>query len=255
MDKNLLLRGGSAPSSVLALFDIDGTMLTMWPTHEKTFASMFNELYDVPNVNFRNYYIPGETDEQDVWRTLKAMGYPDHFIRSKIRKVAPTLAKYFSMYCRDAQVTVLEGVRGLLDRLKEASNVTVGVVTGNPPEKYRLLLGKARLNGYFSFVAGSEVDENRKGRLLGGIRLAEENTGLHYKPNDVYFFDDSDASIPVSRKLGINSVAVATGDVPYEKLKSANPDYLLRNLGDIRAVLRILPIEKTADKGIKLKSH
>jgi phosphoglycolate phosphatase-like HAD superfamily hydrolase len=223
----------------LAIFDIDGTLITMWPMHEKVYESMFRELYNVPNVNFRKYYKPGESNEDDVRKSLGALGYSKDFIEPKIALVKPTMQKYYSLYGKDAEVKLLPGVNALLDKLVE-EKVTAVVVTGNYHSTANFLLKKAGLTKYFPFIIGADQSEVREKRIEEAIRMAESSNGIRYEPKNIFFFDDSDGSVPISRKLGITSISVATGDVSYERLKAAKPDHLLRDLSDTDGILKIL---------------
>ena len=118
----------------------------------------------------------------------------------------------------------------MLNELR-SRDATIGIVTGNVTEVCSLILESARLSKYFEFIIGGDTEPSRYRRLASGARHAGAAT------NGMYYFDDSYASIPISRELGIVSVAVGTGDTKYEKLAQAKPDYLFRDLSDTRKVL------------------
>lgn len=225
-------------NSKLLLFDIDGTLVTMWKVHEKAYEFTINKLYGVSGVNFRTHYTPGDSNEEVVCNNLIALGYKKDFIESKIKDVAPTITDYYSLNVSSKDIEILPGVIKLLKSIKK--DLYTGIVTGNNTATANTMLSNAGLLEYFSFVIGSDKNNSREKRLLSAIKKAEDITSVRFRHEDVYYFDDSDTSIPISKKLRIKSIAVATGDTPYETLVKAKPDYLLKTMDDTAAILKII---------------
>ncbi len=226
-------------ASQLALFDIDGTMVRMWEVHEKVYASVVEALYGVKGFNFRAHYRPGETNEQVILSNLLHQGYSEQAVRQKLQDVGALMSKYYLEYIRRGDITVLPGVVPLLDSLR-LRGVLTGIVTGNRGAIADMILNKAGIASYFHFVSSSDSSTDREGRILSAIAQAEKLSTQKYRKDRVYFFDDSDGSIPVSRKLGIKSVAVATGEIPKDRLKALGPDYLLDDLSNTNSILEVI---------------
>ncbi len=229
----------------ILLFDIDGTLIDMWKIHEKAYEATINELYKVPNVNCRSNYTRGDPNEDVVRSNLCALGYENGFIEPKIGQVVPTLGKYYSKFITPNDVHLLNGVKELLEGLNGKKNTTLAIVTGNREAIAKLIIDSAGISNYFAFITGADQAEDRPRRLGMAIENANKILNVREKP-DIYYFDDSYASIPVSRKLGIKSVAVATGETSYEKLQNAKPDYLFRDLSETKKVIDVLYPEEKA---------
>lgn len=225
-------------NSKLLLFDIDGTLVTMWRVHEKAYEFTINKLYGVSGVNFRTHYTPGDSNEEVVTNNLMALGYKRNFIERKIKDVSSTIADYYSLNVSSKDIEILPGVIKLLKSIKK--DLCVGIVTGNNTTTANTMLSNAGLLEYFYFIIGADDDNSREERLLSAIKKAEDITSIRFSHEDVYYFDDSSASISISKKLGITSIAVATGDTPYEILAKAKPDYLLKNMVDTNLIIKII---------------
>ncbi|MHB1830455.1 MAG: HAD family hydrolase [Candidatus Micrarchaeaceae archaeon] len=230
-------------SRKLLLFDIDGTLLTMWRVHEKAYEATINELYGVPGVNFRDSYTPGDSNEEIVRSNLSSLGYKRDFIELHIGEVAKALLRYYSMFIAPENIRILPGVNALLGRLKGKNGVSLGVVTGNREDTANMILRSAGLSSYFSFVVGAGRDGDREQRLRLAVNEAAKPVPAS-AITDVFYFDDSYASIPISRKLGIISMAVATGETSYVRLADAKPDHLFKDLGDTARIMDIIEIRE-----------
>lgn len=227
-------------SDVLALFDLDGTLITMWELHDNAYESVIHEIYGIPNVKFRESdYRPGGTSEETVRAALKHVGCLDAEIDPKIDKVVPELEEYYKTHVKKDDITILPGAKELLQKLNDNGTIAC-LVTGNPVEFAESVLRYSGLMRYIPIVVGADTSATREGRITSVIAMATRRTGKNYAKDNIYFFDDSKFSIPVSKSLGIRSIAVATGAVPYDELEKAGPYKLLRDLNDTKEILHIL---------------
>ena len=235
---------------ILVLSDLDGTAVDMYDVHTPVYAEMFHKVYGLTGIDFRGKYNPGGSNETTVREVLRyyrdvlhQYDYSDEFIESRMHLVVPILQKLYPQAIRNGTVNVLPGYEKLMQSLVK-EEIPRGIVTGNILFITNLILDKSKLQKYFLFKTTPEDSTDRKGRLLVAIEKAQRITGQKYSRNNVYFFDDSITSIPISRELGIKSVAVATNsempkEIVIERLKAANPDYFFENLSDTEAVMKI----------------
>lgn len=218
-----------------ALFDIDGTLCTMWPLHERVYASTVLNLYAIPGVNFRTAYVPGGTNKDTVRSNLEHLGCTEDFIDSKIDRVPEVMARYYEQYISTADITVLPGVPDLLERLN-GEGFGMGVVTGNVLSVADLMLSKAGIYRHFDgFVITADEGETREGRMKKALMRTDS-----HKRGGIFYFDDSPASIEVSRKLGIIPIAVATGEISYNELLRGRPEHAFKNLLETQNVIEVL---------------
>ncbi|MDE1833114.1 MAG: HAD hydrolase-like protein [Candidatus Micrarchaeota archaeon] len=230
-------------SNILANFDIDGTLLIMWGVHTAVYACTVEELYGIKGFNFREHYETGCTVQETVVSNLKHAGHSDNFINKGIARVPELMAaNYQHLLSEDSfasKITVLPGVIELLERLNK-ENILAGVITGNRSEVARLMLQRAGLSRYLLYLSTADDGETREQRIMGAIGKAQEISGFEYEKRRVFFFDDADKSILVSRKLGIRPIAVCTGELGRDALERAKPDYLLDDLADTEGIIGIL---------------
>jgi phosphoglycolate phosphatase-like HAD superfamily hydrolase len=228
-----------AYSNVLANFDLDGTLTTMWEVHTAAYVNTVEELYGVKGFNFRAHYEPGGTIQETVVSNLRHMGYGDDFIAKGLERVPELMASNYLRLVVPGSVKVLPGARRLLQRLSEES-ILAGVLTGNNSGVADLIVKHSGLGDYLSYVSTADDGSTRKERMLSAIGKAERISGFTYDLRNIFFFDDSSQSIPVSKEVGIRSIAVATGEASKELLAKARPDHMLDDLTDTEGIIAML---------------
>jgi len=231
-----LKRGGQAS---LANFDIDGTMLTAWAIHSKVYEATVHSIYGVRNFNFRVHYNPGDTVVEVIRSNLLHLDYLPEFIEKGVGRINETMEKYYKEYLPEGEIVVLPGVGRLLSRLKQRG-IALNIVTGNRKVAAEMFLEKAGLTEYFDSVITSDHAPTRKEKLLLSIELSRKATGKEYQRQNVFYFDDSLHSIPVSKELRIKSVAVATGETTEDALREAGPNFIFKDLKNTDAVIRTI---------------
>jgi phosphoglycolate phosphatase len=219
----------------LIICDVDGTLIDAWDFWTGAYRRTFERVFGADIGNFRDNYTPGDSVSQVIASNLLAHGYLREEIEPKLGLAAAAMSDALGTV-QPHEVRVLPGVREFLSALPGA---TKAVMTGNTAGGGTSLLRAAGLIGYFSFVVGSEYG-SREEKLREVMSRAGKEDSVSYRPKDVCYVDDSTASIPVSRKLGIRSIAVATGETSYDELVRQGPDLVLRDLTDVVAALRFI---------------
>src|SRR6185369_7760011 len=124
------------------------------------------------------------------------------------------------------------GAAPLLDRLTRRG-VLLGLVTGNLTRIGWRKLQRAGLRDYFHFGAFGEMAKTRTGLAKLAIREAR-HSGWIERQAPISLIGDAPPDVRAARGNRIRSIAVATGLTPAEELRSEGPDYLLRDLRDLR---------------------
>ncbi|MDO5397709.1 MAG: HAD family hydrolase [bacterium] len=128
---------------------------------------------------------------------------------------------------------VYDGICGLLTRLSEAGHVLV--IATSKPRVYALrILAKYGLDGYFSFVAGSELDgtRNYKDEV---ISYAMENIGC--AADEVIMVGDRRQDIIGAKKCGVTSCGVRFGYAEPGELEAAGADYIADDIEELENIL------------------
>jgi phosphoglycolate phosphatase-like HAD superfamily hydrolase len=227
----------------VALFDIDGTLLSMGTAAREAFTRAVTEAagrtIDAAGVSFG-----GKTDPQIAREILIRNGVEEGRVAGL---VAETLRLYLAHFERALPGTsgarLLPGVIDLLAALEDRDDVTVALLTGNLERGARLKLGHFDLTRRFRFeISAFGSDHEDRYRLpevaLGRARVRH---GATLAGTDLVIIGDSEHDVLCGRGVGARSVAVATGWTPAAKLRSLRPDALLADFSDtgeaVRAIL------------------
>jgi phosphoglycolate phosphatase-like HAD superfamily hydrolase len=228
----------AARRHLLALFDIDGTLLHSGGAGKRAMIAAFRDVFGREN-GFANVAMAGRTDPEIVREALAKQGIPwnpalvEAFRRRYLELIGPELAQ------PAPNKQLLPGIPAVLDALRTLGFVTLGLLTGNWREGAYAKLGYFGIDGYFRVGAFADDAEERDRLLPFALARAREATGLPLKPQDVVVVGDTTRDIDCARPHGAVTLAVATGGNSIEELASAAPDYLLPDLSDTEAVGRI----------------
>jgi phosphoglycolate phosphatase-like HAD superfamily hydrolase len=123
-------------------------------------------------------------------------------------------------------------VEPVLERLTRRG-ILLGLVTGNLTKIGWRKLERAGLRQYFRFGAFGEMASTRAGLARIAMRDARRAGWVDNKA-PVSLIGDAPADILAARANRIASISVKTGITPPEELKALAPDYLLKDLRELR---------------------
>lgn len=222
----------------LILFDIDGTLVRGGPAKSAFLGAMaetYGTVGDPERVSFG-----GKTDPQIAREILTGAGVG----QAAIDEGFPTLWERYLERLETAlgthPMTVLPGVRELLDGLAMLEGVGLGLVTGNIAGGARLKLGSAGL--WDRFEVGSYGSDHEERDELPNIALgrAKERWGRAIEARHALIVGDTPRDIACGRACDIRTVAVATGTYAAEALIAAGADHVLEDLSVTERVITLL---------------
>ncbi len=217
--------------SRLVLFDIDGTLLFGGPLWKECFLKAFSHHY--PNIEFPNVPFCGKTDLQIAREVLAAAGVESALVE---RQMPIVVEHYVNLAVplaekRAHEVTVLPGVRPLLDTLKQRDDIIVGLLTGNVKQGAFAKLACADLEHHFTFGVFGDDDWDRYKLPALAVERAKTELGQHFSGKQIVIIGDTIHDVNCGKSIGVKSIAVGTGkNVPKEELLAQNPDYYFRDL-------------------------
>jgi phosphoglycolate phosphatase len=238
----------------LALFDIDGTILT---THRKAWEDPFRDAIeeafredDHPlHVDTSKYRAGGKTDTQIIYEILGENGIAE----TETEKLLPAIRlKYLShlravLQGRTDYVVLKPGIWDLLEELHRHSGILLGLLTGNFEEGARIKLDVQGLNHYFAFGAYGENARQRDELPQRALEAAEKATGFQFSKKQIVIIGDTPNDIHCGQHLGVRTIAVATGPFTHEQLQAEKPDFIFPNFLDkekvVQAILSVIPEE------------
>src|SRR5436305_1215096 len=219
----------------LALFDIDGTLVTDGGAAREAYASALAAVYGL-RADLRRYDFSGRTDPQITHMVLGDAG----FSADAIDAAMPRLWEhYLDALERSApgRVRVLAGVPALLDALAGDGRVILGLLTGNIERGARIKLGNASLNDYFPFGAFGSDSARREELPPIAVERASRLRGHRFQPRDVVIIGDSIYDIRCGVPHSATTIAIASGKTAAETLQAENPDHFFRSAEEHEALL------------------
>jgi phosphoglycolate phosphatase-like HAD superfamily hydrolase len=224
----------------LILFDIDGTLVRGGPA-KVAFVEAMEETFgtegDADRVSFA-----GKTDPQIAREILEDAGLD----RCAIDRGLPALWERYLSRLEAAldhhPMTVLPGVRELLDGLALLDGIAVGLVTGNIAGGARLKLGSAGL--WDRFGVGSYGSDHEERDELPAIALgrARERWGEALSADRAVIVGDTPRDVACGRAGGMRTFAVATGMFSTAELAAAGADHVLADLSATERVVALLTV-------------
>lgn len=224
----------------LILFDIDGTLVRTNGTTRRAVEEALADLVGRP-LETKDVRFSGKTDLQIMAEVFELNGV--EVTRDLVREALDLYVRVAHPLMQRKDVTVLPGVRTLLDDLRSRSDVHVGLVTGNVEEMAYRKLEVVELNHHFCFGAFGCDDADRNALPPLAIRRAHDHTGIEFEPSLVTVIGDTRRDIECGRAAGIRAVAVCTGHCSQAELEPHRPDALLHDLTSTPQALQALGVQ------------
>jgi len=226
--------------TVLLLFDIDGT-LTIGGPGKTAFRVALERIYGTAGP-IADHDFSGKTDPLLLRELLSAAGHaPDEIEAGRARFWEVYLAELEARLAAEP-VTVLPGVRELIDALERRGDVFLGLLTGNVRGGARLKLGAAGLWEHFPVGAFGCDHESRNELPHFALTRARAHWGRDFRREDTVVIGDTPRDVACGRAVGAVTVAVATGRFAAAELGRAGANRVLPGFADVRAAMEaILP--------------
>jgi phosphoglycolate phosphatase-like HAD superfamily hydrolase len=219
----------------LVLFDIDGTLLRVGSVNRRVLGDALIEVYGTEGSTGRHDF-SGKMDGAIIYEVLENAGLERREITERFERARETYIALFRERTLPSDITLLDGVRELLDELSGLQGVHLGLLTGNFEESGRHKLKLPGIDHFFPF--GAFADDALLRTELPPIALdrATRLTGTNFSPSEIVIIGDTEHDIKCARVLDARSIAVATGNFSMQELAAHNPGALFENFaatGDV----------------------
>ena len=222
----------------LLLFDIDGTLVRGGPA-KKAFELAMELVFGTAGP-IDGHDFSGKTDPQIARELLHLEGLEDQQIEEGLDRLWQEYLGELEPRLNKMPMTVLPGVRSLLDHLEGAEDVALGLLTGNIVDGAAMKLDSVGLKDYFQvggYGSDSEVREDLPAVAMG---RASRIWGKDFPAQSVVVVGDTPRDVACGKYGGTKTVAVATGRFDAERLAATNPDHVLDDLADLSESVRAL---------------
>lgn len=223
-------------NGVLALFDIDGTLVRGARCHYQAFVESVKKFYgfeeDISGINYA-----GKTDPQILREVLKLGGFKEEEIEKNFWDCQEYMVQYYLENVHKEKVMALDGTTELLKEL-QGEKTLLGLVTGNLKPIAYAKLGQVGFDAYFPFGGFGSDYEDRYLLVKKALKLARSQYG--YEGKKIIVIGDTPRDVQAAHVYNLKTMAVATGRYSSKDLDKCGSDYVLKDLKDKDRVLDIL---------------
>ncbi len=233
------------PMSKLALFDLDGTMLS------------------TQGVGMRAMTMAGSSLWGQAWHyqgVTSAGALDPHLFRAGAERCGVECSDENQSRFREAYARVLEeelrvsatngglklmpGVRALLQAVHDHPQVSLGILTGNYTATTPVKLRAAGIDPTI-FEVGAFGDDaaTRPGLVPVAMQRYERLHGRRPEPRDVVIIGDTPKDVEAAATNGCLSLGVATGPYSVEDLKQAGATAAVKDLSNPLPFWELLGVE------------
>lgn len=218
------------------LFDIDGTLINTGGAGGAALRSAFSTIFGIEQP--QDVPFSGRTDRA-IGRDMFEIHAVDNTTDNWTRLCQEYIAQLgtFLPRCRGR---ALPGVPQLLQNLSTASDIAVGLLTGNVREGARLKLDHYGLYQHFAFGGFGDEHLDRNDVAESALAAARRHGNGTFQEGSVWVIGDTPLDIRCARWIGARVLAVTTGVHMRDELARCEPDVLLDDLSDLRQLLSIL---------------
>lgn len=219
--------------TTVALFDIDGTLMTTGGAGRRAMRAAFGEVVDAPHA-LDDVKLGGKTDPMILREGLEVIGraYDAALVERILERY---LERLEAEVARSPGYHVFDGVLTILDHA-HALNAAVGLGTGNVERGAQVKLARGALNDRFAFGGFGSDAEDRTELIRAGAERGAARLGRPLSECRVIVIGDTPRDVRAAHGVGAVCLAVATGGYDVNALQKAGADLVVERLDDPRAL-------------------
>jgi phosphoglycolate phosphatase-like HAD superfamily hydrolase len=219
--------------TTVALFDIDGTLMTTGGAGRRAMRAAFGEVVDAPHA-LDDVKLGGKTDPMILREGLEVIGraYDAALVEQILERY---LERLEAEVARSPGYHVFDGVLTILDHA-HALNAAVGLGTGNVERGAQVKLARGALNDRFAFGGFGSDAEDRTELIRAGAERGAARLGRPLSECRVIVIGDTPRDVRAAHGIGAVCLAVATGGYDVSALQKAGADLVVERLDDPRAL-------------------
>lgn len=216
---------------IIALFDIDGTLLRAGGAGRRAVELALGEVLDELDgeVSLQSVEFAGRTDPWIVRAALMQYGVDadDDLIHEVLQRYVAHLPRELE---RADAFEVLPGVLALLSELSDREDLVLGLGTGNTEPAAYAKLARGGLDSFFPFGGFGSDHAERPEVLRTALHRGLERTGVQMEDARVVVIGDTPHDVVAARAIGARCVAVSTGSYEPSALEAAGASVVVSDL-------------------------
>lgn len=222
----------------LIFWDIDGTLMHCGSDGKNALNQTFFEIYGITDA-FNKAAIGGSMDSMLLEGIMDTFEISHKDLSRVILRYQEVLTEILE---RDKSKRILPGVVPLLDAIELHPRAINALLTSNLKIGALAKLNSVKLDKYFSLGGFGDEPGEKWDAAERCIVLAEARYNTKFSKDQIFLIGDSCYDIICAKKMGINSIAVATGWAEEQALIACNPNFFFPNLSDTQQVLGAMNI-------------
>ena len=223
-------------NDVLMLFDIDGTLVQGAKSHYQAYIEAVKKFYGMEDY-VHSVNAAGKSDKLILHEILTLGGLSTDEIQKNFQNCLDYMTDYYLKNVQYENIHVMDGTVELLEELQR-KNVLLGLVTGNLEPIAHAKLGRAGLNGYFSFGGFGSDNADRSLMVKKALSIAKNHFG--FKGDKIFVIGDTPRDIEAAQAYNLKTIAVATGMYSVKELEDCGADYVVENFKNRDKIMEIL---------------
>ena len=231
----------AANHEILALFDLDGTLLRVGdPVHHAAFEHATRLVFGV-ELDITTLELAGAVDRRLYDEVAVAVGIDPAESDRRFAEWAAIVGRFYRLRVQDGDraLWVLPGVADVLRKLR-ATGIAMAVATGSVRDVAELKLSSSGLRDYFPVGAFGDEVSDRASLVRRAVQQATARYGRKFLAANAVVIGDTPADINAARETGARIVAVATGRFDIDELDGFGPDATFPDLTNADAVIKAI---------------
>lgn len=231
----------AANHDILALFDLDGTLLRVGDhVHHEGFEHACRVVFGV-EVDIRTLDLAGAVDRHLFDQVAARLGVGAAEADARFAEWAGIVGRYYRLRVNegDRLEWVLPGAADVLRKLR-ATGIAMAIATGSLREVAELKLSSSGLRDYFPVGAFGDEVANRANLVRHAVGQATARYGRRFLAANAVVIGDTPADIAAARDTGARVVAIATGRFGVDELDQHGPDATFADLTNADAVIKAI---------------
>ncbi len=225
----------------LIIFDLDQTLVQLFPLHNKTSGIVMKKVFEV-KARMQEIDYAGKTLKKTIYELAMLKGISKNEREKKIAKAVKLYVKEFiSMLPKNKKKFYLPGAINLIKKLSQNKDNFLIILSGDAERIVRTALKRANMLKHFKFIVTGEHEISRIKLIRKAVKKAHKKARIN-KFNKVIVIGDSTHDIASGKAINALTIAVTTGTHTKQQLKKAGADYIFRNLKN-KKILEIIEKE------------
>lgn len=218
----------------IVLFDIDGTLIEQNEIIDYSFSKATENILGI-KIHMTGTSIFGKTDSQIISSiVLRNANNPTKKLEQSIKK---EYIKIYKNSIPNFNLKTCVGIPKLLDRLSNAKNCILGLLSGNFKELIKPKFEFVSINfSIFKVGVFGNDSQNRNDLPLIALRRINNKLSMNFGTNSLILIGDTPYDIECARKANARIISIASGKFKYEILDRYSPDFIFYDATDVENI-------------------